>query len=361
MTDNNQEETYKAAVVHKYTGNPEDFTIAELPRPQLTADTQVEIKVHAASLNPIDYKRAEGLLSIPLPEPFPLKLGYDVAGVVAKTGDRVTRFKPGDRVYGRVASEDVGTIAEYSIADQSCLAPIPANISFTTAASVPLAGLTAKQSLDKLELQSDHSFFVTSGLGGVGMFAILLAKHHYNAKEIVTTVSTRKVELAKQLGATRVLDYTAKEEDYIHILEDSADRLFDTIGESSLYIISKPDTKAASVAMVSDGSALDDFKQDKVPLSTFGNIKLALVKKLVSGAGWYFTRGYRSKGVEFSYVKMKPDGADLEKTFNPLLESETIKPVISNVYPFTDEGVAKAFEESRGGHATGKIIVKVQD
>ncbi|KAI8325143.1 GroES-like protein [Martensiomyces pterosporus] len=352
-------QTYKAAIASKYTNQPSGFTIADLPRPGLTTATQVEVEVHAASLNPIDFKRAEGMLSIPLPEPFPLKLGYDVAGVVTKAGDSVTRFKVGDRVYGRVDSKDVGTIAEYVTCDASTLAPIPPTVSYTSAAAVPLAGLTAKQSLEKTGLKQGQSVFISGGLGGVGMFAIALAKHHFGASEIATTVSTKKIDLAKQLGATRVVDYT--KEDYTSVLESWADATFDTVGDSSSYMVAKPGTKAVSVAMLADGNALDNFRNGTVPLSMIGSVKFALAKKAVAAAGWFLTRGFRAKGVEYAYVAMNSDGEDLEKSFNPLLADGRIKPVISNTYPFTEEGVQAAFKESREGHATGKIIVAVKE
>ncbi|KAJ2730842.1 hypothetical protein H4R23_003219, partial [Coemansia sp. Cherry 401B] len=126
-------DTYKVAVVNKYTSNAGDITIAELPR-QHPTDTQVEITVHAAALNPLDFKRAEGMLAIVLPEAFPLKLGYDVAGTVSRVGKSVMRFKAGDRVYGRVEQRCVGTVAELAWVDESSLAAIPEAVPFTVAA-----------------------------------------------------------------------------------------------------------------------------------------------------------------------------------------------------------------------------------
>ncbi|KAJ2744833.1 hypothetical protein GGI20_002642 [Coemansia sp. BCRC 34301] len=349
---------YKAAIVPHYTANPADFTIADLPRPKLTNESQVEISVHAASLNPIDYKRAEGMLSIPLPEPFPLKLGYDVAGTVVKTGSSVTRFKAGDRVYGRVHSEHVGTIAEYVIAEESALAKIPDPVDFTTAAAVPLAGLTAKQALEAGGLLPGHTLFVSGGMGGVGMFALALAKHHFKCAEILTTVSASKTEKAECMGATRVVDYA--NEDYTSVLANTADVALDTVGDAALYKVAKQGGSAVSVAMLPDGRALDHFRQPGVPLSWLGGLKLSVAKTVVNCAGWVMTRGFRAKNVSYSFVIMSPDGVDLEQSFNPLLETGKLCPAISNTYPFTDDGVRAAFAESRGGHATGKIIIKIK-
>ncbi|KAJ2909076.1 hypothetical protein GGI21_002244 [Coemansia aciculifera] len=350
---------YKAATVANYTAKPEDFRIVELARPTVTKETQVEIEVHAASLNPIDFKRAEGMLSIMLPEPFPLKLGYDVAGTVVQTGSKVTRFKTGDRVYGRVDAEDVGTIAEYVVAEESTLAVIPSSVDYVSAAAVPLAGLTAKQALEAGGLKRGQTVFVSGGMGGVGMFALALAKHHFGAAEIITTVSQAKAEKAQAMGATRTVDYA--KEDYTQVLDSVADVALDTIGDSAIYKVVKPNGNAVSVAMLPDGNALDHFRQDNVPLSWLGSLKFAVAKKVVGCAGWFLTRGFRAKNVSYSFVILSPDGEDLERTFNPLLESKTLIPAISNTYPFTDEGVSGAFAESRAGHATGKIIIKVRD
>ncbi|KAJ2826542.1 hypothetical protein GGI24_002887 [Coemansia furcata] len=350
---------YKVATTARYTHDPAGFKITEQPRPVLTAATQVEIEVHAASLNPIDFKRAEGMISIALPEPFPLKLGYDVSGVVTAVGADVKRFKAGDRVYGRVHAEHVGTIAEYVVADESALAPIPATVGYEAAAAVPLAGLTAKQALEAGGLERGQTVFVSGGLGGVGMFALALAKHHFGAGEIITTVSTAKVDKARELGATRVVDYT--KEDYTTVLESVADVVLDTVGDATVYKVAKPGSNAVSVAMLPDGRALDHFRQENVPLSMFGSFKLGLAKRVVDCAGWFLTRGFRAKNVRYSFIILECDGEDLERSFNPLLASGALTPLISNTYPFTDEGVRAAFTESRAGHATGKIIIKVRD
>ncbi|KAJ2756778.1 hypothetical protein GGI19_000582 [Coemansia pectinata] len=350
---------YKAATAARYTHDPAGFKIVELPRPVLTTATQVEIIVHAASLNPIDFKRAEGMISIALPEPFPLKLGYDVSGVVTEVGSGVERFKVGDRVYGRVHAEHVGTIAEYVVAEESALAPIPDSVGYEAAAAVPLAGLTAKQALEAAGLQSGQTLFVSGGMGGVGMFALALAKLHFGAGEIITTVSTSKIDKAREMGATRVVDYT--KEDYTQVLDSVADVALDTIGDATFYKVAKPNANAVSVAMLPDGNALDHFRQETVPLSMLGSVKLAVAKTVVNCAGWFLTRGFRAKNVRYSFIVLRCDGEDLERSFNPLLASGALCPVISNTYPFTDEGVRAAFTESRAGHATGKIIIKVKD
>ncbi|KAJ1882126.1 hypothetical protein LPJ57_001154 [Coemansia sp. RSA 486] len=352
-------DTFQAAVVDKYTGNPADFHLAAVTRPQTIGDTQVEIQVHAASLNPIDYKRAEGMLSLMLPEKFPLKLGYDVAGTVTRVGTSVTRFIVGDRVYGRVRRQEVGTIAETVVVSDMALAKIPENVAFNTAAAVPLAGLTALQALEKCGAAEGKSVFVSGGMGGVGMFGVALAKLHFNASEVITTVSTAKISRVKEMGATRVVDYT--KEDYTQVLENAADVVLDTIGDAASYKVARPHTKVVSVALLPDGNGLEYFRDGAPPLSFFNGFKFAVAKKLVSGIAWFLTRGFRAKDIAYEYVVMQPDGKALEDVFNPLLASGALKPAIANVHAFTDQGIQDAFRESREGHATGKIIICVKD
>ncbi|KAJ2393231.1 hypothetical protein GGI05_002473, partial [Coemansia sp. RSA 2603] len=203
------------------------------------------------------------------------------------------------------------------------------------------------------------SVFISAGLGGVGMFAVALARHHFKAKEVITTVSTAKVERASELGATRVVDY--KKESYTEVLEDAADAMLDTTGDTESYRVVKRNAKVVSVAMMPDGDSLEYFRKDQPPLSFFGKAKLGVLKKVVATASWFLTRGFRSKGITYEYLVMDPNGKQLEEVFNPLLESGVIKPVIANVHAFTNQGVQDAFKESRDGHATGKIIVCVKD
>ncbi|KAJ2080819.1 hypothetical protein H4R24_002782 [Coemansia sp. RSA 988] len=348
----------KVAYVDGYTSEPTNIIVGPLPYPENITETEVLIEVHAAALNPIDYKRAEGMISLMYPEKFPLKLGYDVAGVVAKVGTKVERFKEGDKVYGRLSCNHVGSIGEVVVAEELDLAPIPESVPFTVAAAVPLAGLTAKQALEWVGLERGQSLFVNGGMGGVGMFAVALGKHYFGA-EVTTTVSSGKIERVKQMGASKVVDYT--KESYTEVLEDTADVVFDTVGDAEIYRVAKHNSSAVSIAMLPDGNGLELFRHESAPLSLFGKAKLTAAKLIVTAVGWYLTRGFRSKNIRYGYVVMAPDGHELEKTFNPLLENGTIKPAIANVYPFTTDGVQSAFKELMAGHVAGKIIICVKD
>ncbi|KAJ2783509.1 hypothetical protein H4R18_001642 [Coemansia javaensis] len=352
-------ETYKVAGVEKYSKDVADIKLLEVARPALQTETQVEIEVHAASLNPIDYKRAWGMVALACPEKPPVKLGFDVAGVVRAVGGGVGRLKVGDRVYGRVETASPGTIGELAVAEEAALGRIPDGVGFDVAATVPLAGLTAKQSLEAAGLRQGQTVFVNAGLGGVGMFALALARHHFKASVVATTVSPKKRELAAKMGATRVIDYTA--ENYTEVLRDAVDVGFDTLGDGEIYRVIKPGGQAVSVAMLPSGTAFANFGHRNAPLTAFGRARLAVLRRVLDGLQWFNTRALRAKGIQYRYLLMEPSGADLEATFNPLLESGVLVPAISNTYPFTDEGVRAAFTESIGGHATGKIVVKVRE
>ncbi|KAI9504824.1 chaperonin 10-like protein, partial [Coemansia spiralis] len=227
---------------------------------------QVEVQVHAAAVNKIDYGRAAGALVAVYPNELPMKIGYDVAGIVTSVGTHATKFKVGDRVYGCVNHDEIGTIAEYVLSEEAHLAELPSNIEFTAGASVPLAGLTAKQAMDAGHAEGKETIFVSGGMGGVGMFGVALARHHFKAQNVLTTVSTSKVEYAKKMGATQVVDYT--KEDHTKVLESAADMVFDSIGDTESYKVAKPNTVVASVVPISDKSKMDkvlsDFKTKNV-------------------------------------------------------------------------------------------------
>ncbi|KAI9504790.1 hypothetical protein GGI25_002857 [Coemansia spiralis] len=350
--------TYKAAAIRKFTSHVDDYQIIDVER-KSPEKTQVEVQVYAASVNPVDYKRARGMLSLIVPDTFPLRLGYDVAGIVTNVGCNVTKFKAGDRVYGCVNHDEIGTIAEYVVSDEIYLAVLPNNIEFTVGASVPLAGLTAKQAMDIGGAEGKETIFVSGGMGGVGMFGVALARHYFKARSVITTVSTSKIEYAKKMGATQVVDYT--KEDYTEVLENAADVTFDTVGDKELYKIAKPNTIVVSVALAPDGNLLHKLRASSMPFTWIEWSKLVIARTATNVFKWISTRQFRAKGVKYAYLFTERNGQELEKTFNPLLESKIVEPVIAEVYEFTNEGVRSAFKKAMDGHVAGKLIIRVRD
>ncbi|KAI9504791.1 hypothetical protein GGI25_002856 [Coemansia spiralis] len=171
-------DVYKAAVVGKFISNVDDYHISDVPRIS-PKGTQVEVQVYAPSINPIGYRRARGMVAVVFPGIFPLRLGYDGAGIATNVGPNVTKLKVGDRVYGCVDHDKIGTIAEYIISGEIYLAVLPNNVEFTVGASAPSAGPTAKQAMDAGGAEGKETIFIAGGMGGVGMFGVALAKHRF--------------------------------------------------------------------------------------------------------------------------------------------------------------------------------------
>src|SRR6185503_20247853 len=173
------------------------------------------VEVHAAGVNPLDSKIRNGEFKLLLPYHLPLILGNEVAGVVTRVGSRVRRFKPGDEVYARPDKDRIGTFAEFISMNEADVAIKPRELTMAEAASIPLVGLTAWQALiEKANLKKGQKVFVQAGSGGVGTFAIQLAKHV--GATVATTTSTENVDLVKSLGADIVIDY--KKDDFSNVL-----------------------------------------------------------------------------------------------------------------------------------------------
>jgi len=204
----------KAFILDRY-GKREQLRAGDVPEPELRAD-EVLIEVHAAAVNLIDVKVRNGEFKLILPYRPPFVLGHDVAGVVVRVGSRVSRIKVGDAVYARPYDLRIGTFAELVAAHEDTVALKPRNISMEEAASIPLIGLTAWQALvEKAKLRKGQKVFIQAGSGGVGTFAIQLAKHL--GATVATTTRTGNVPLVKGLGADVVVDYKKEAfEDQLH-------------------------------------------------------------------------------------------------------------------------------------------------
>ncbi|SAL64976.1 alcohol dehydrogenase [Caballeronia udeis] len=235
----------KAFVVDRY-GRKNGIRAADMPPPEPRED-DVLIQIHAASVNPLDSKIRDGEFKLVLPYRLPLILGNDLAGVVVRVGSRVRQFKPGDEVYARPHKDRIGTFAEFIAVKEDGVALKPTTLTMEEAASIPLVGLTAWQAMiEKGQLRKGQKVLIHAGSGGVGTFAIQLAKHA--GATVATTTSARNIELVKSLGADVVIDY--KKDDFSLILKDY-DVVLDTQGgntlEKSLRVL-KPRGKLIGIA-----------------------------------------------------------------------------------------------------------------
>src|SRR5438874_6152724 len=203
------EGTMKAFVVDKYKKQGA-LRLANVPEPEVR-DDDVMVRVHATGVNLLDSKVRNGEFKLFLPYRPPFVLGHDVAGIVTRVGPKVRRFKAGDEVYARPRDHRVGTFAEFIAINEADVALKPKNISMEQAASIPLVGLTAWQALVEVaKLKPGQKVFIQAGSGGVGTFAVQLAKHL--GATVATTTSANNITLVKSLGADVVIDY--KNEDF---------------------------------------------------------------------------------------------------------------------------------------------------
>lgn len=308
----------KAVVIDRYGGSDE-LRMRDMPLPEL-GETDLLIEVFAASVNPVDWKIREGYLKESLGYRFPLILGWDAAGIVSAVGPKVTRFAIGDEVFSRTDIRRNGAYAEFVAVDERYVAQKPANISFAEAASIPLVGLTAWQALiDVAGITEGQRVLVHAGSGGVGSFAVQLAK--VRGAFVITTCSTPHLSFVRSLGPDQIIDYTRSD---FRELRD-LDIVFDTVG-GEIYRDSFQSLKPHGVLV----SILEQPDRD-------------LMEKT---------------GVRARYLFMKPDGGQLAQ-IGELVGNGTIRPAVGRVFPL--EEVRKAHELSASRHAEGKIVLQIKE
>ncbi|MCC2542852.1 NADP-dependent oxidoreductase [Bacillus thuringiensis] len=331
----------KAMIIDRYGKVP--MRMADVPTPEIK-EYEVLAEIHAASINPIDFKIRDGKVKMLLKYEMPLILGNDFAGVITKVGSKVTRFKVGDEIYARPRKNKIGTFAEYIAIHEDDIALKPKNLSFEEAASIPLVGLTSYQALhDIMQLQKGQKILIHAGSGGVGTFAIQLAK--IMGATVTTTASEAGANLVTSLGADEIINY--KTEKFEDILKNY-DAVFDTIGGATLeksFNIIKSRGNIVSVSGMPNARFGKEFGSGffKTLLFSLASKKLTALEK--------------KHNAQYSFLFMKPSGDQL-RTIANYIEAGKIKPVIDRVFPFED--AQKAMEYSESGRAKGKIIVKIK-
>ncbi|UGB28759.1 NADP-dependent oxidoreductase [Metabacillus sp. B2-18] len=331
----------KAMVIDRYGKVP--MRLAELTIPEI-GEYEVLAEIHAASINPIDFKIRDGKVKLLVKYKMPLTLGNDFSGVVAKVGSKVTRFKVGDEIYARPRKSKIGTFAEYIAIHEDDIALKPKNLSFEEAASIPLVGLTTYQALiDILQLQKGQKILIQAGAGGVGTFAIQLAK--LMGATVATTASDAGENLVKSLGADKMINYKTEK---FEVVLKNYDAVFDTLGGEILeksFEVLKSGGKIVSV------SGLPNARFGKEYGSGF------FKTLLFSAASHKLSALEKKHNVQYTFLFMKPSGEQLRIIAN-FIESGNIKPIIDRVFPFED--AQKAMEYAESGRAKGKIILKIR-
>jgi len=310
-------ENMKAVRIHNY-GGPEVLKFEDAPRPQ-PGNGEVLVRIHAAAVNPVDWKVRAGRLKERIQYPLPLIPGWDFSGVVEATGPGVTRLKKGDEVYARPDIARNGAYAEYIVAKESEVALKPKSVDHVQAAAIPLAALTAWQALfDTAGLSAGQKVLIHGAAGGVGSFAVQLAK--WKGAQVIGTASGRNQSFLRDLGVEEPIDYEkTRFEDVVH----DVDVVLDTIGgdtqKRSWKVLKKG---GILVSIVSPPSAEEAAKH----------------------------------GVRSGYVFVQPSASQLAEIAK-LVDSGKLKPVVEAVLPLAEARRAQEMNET--GHTRGKIVLKV--
>jgi NADPH:quinone reductase-like Zn-dependent oxidoreductase len=331
----------KAFILDRY-GTADRVRAGDMPDPELREDA-VLVQVHAAGVNLLDSKIRNGEFKLILRYGLPLVLGHDVAGVVIRVGPRVRRFKAGDEVYARPADGRIGAFAEFIAIKEDDVAIKPKALTMEEAASIPLVGLTAWQALiERANLKKGQRVLIHAGSGGVGTFAIQLAKHV--GATVATTTSTANVDLVRSLGADVVIDY--KKEDFSHVLRDydvvlnSVDKV--TL-EKSLRVL-KPGGQLISISGPPDAAFARSLGAPWVLRMIMGVLSYGITAKA------------KRRQAQYSFLFMRADGNQLTE-ITSLIDDGIIRPVVDRVFPFASTKEAMAYVEA--GRARGKVVVSL--
>ncbi|MGZ4870661.1 MAG: NADP-dependent oxidoreductase [Candidatus Angelobacter sp.] len=333
------------AVIAEQYGGAEVLEISEdLPVPRV-GPNGVLVQVHAASVNPVDWKLRQGLLHAVMPVVFPVIWGCDLAGVVTEVGPSVTLFKPGDEVYGMkdgyVGKTYRGTYAEYVAVPEKSLAAKPSNLSYEEAAAVPATALTAWQAMvNQGNLKPGQRVLIHAGAGGVGVMAIQIAKAF--GAYVAATASTRNQDFLRELGADLAIDYTR---DKIDKIRPKFDLILDGVGKS---------VWADSFRALKAGGRLVTLTAP-IPQESAG--KLKFFATAIPGLAGGVVRGLLG-GKRLLVTRVKPRGGELEK-ISTLIAAGKIRPVVEKVFALGQ--IAEAHRASETGHVRGKLAIKVRE
>jgi NADPH:quinone reductase-like Zn-dependent oxidoreductase len=319
----------KAFIVDRY-GSSDNVRAAEMPDPEVR-ENDVLVQVRAAGVNLLDSKIRNGEFKQILPYRLPVILGNDVAGVVVRAGSRVRRFKPGDEVYARPGKDRIGAFAEFISIREDDLALKPGRLTMEEAASIPLVGLTAWQALiERGDLEKGQKVLIHAGSGGVGTFAIQLAKHV--GATVATTTSAANADLVKRLGADVVIDY--RKDDFEKLLY-GYDVVLNSLGSETLMKslrVLKPGGKLISIS----GPPDPDFAREIGSPWILGPVMRVLSYRI--------RRAAKRRHVSYSFLFMRANGDQLRE-ITALIDSQVVHPVMDRVFPFESTREAMAYLE----------------
>jgi len=323
------------AIVYTEYGSPDVLQLKDVEKPT-PKDNEVLVRVHAASANPADWHLMRGApflarLENGLQRPKNTRLGADVAGRVEAVGRNVTQFQAGDEVFGGMPLNELGSFAEYVCTNEDALALKPAKMTFEQAAAVPLAAFTALQGLrDKGQIQQGQKVLINGASGGVGTFAVQIAKSY--GTEVTGVCSTRNLEMVRSIGADHVIDYT--QEDFTQTGR-RYDLILDAVGNRSV----------------------PDFQRALSPngiCSVAGFTTLSRLFQVMVLGAWVSKTGSKKIGLMETAKANKRDLVVIKE----LLEAGKVVPVIDRTYPLSE--VPEAIRYLETGHARGKVVITLE-
>ena len=331
----------KAAILEGYAKKGRKPVIKDIPVPDMGKD-DVLIRVCTAGVNPLDNMIVRGEVKLIVPYPTPLVMGNELVGIVEKVGAKVTRFKIGDRVYGRMPLARIGCFAEYAAVNEKALAHVPDYLSDEEAAAVPLTALTALQALELMQTREGDTLFISGGTGSFGAMAIPIAKSQ--GLTVITNGNAAGRERVMSLGADRFIDY--KQEDYAQVLK-GMDGVIDTLGDREL---------PKEFGILKQGGHLVSLRG--LPNGEFARrMQLPWFKRMLFGiAGKKYDTMAAKKGQHYHFIFVHEDGSGLQRV-SELFAARQIKPSVDRVFALSEVG--EALQKVAAGGSNGKTVLKI--
>lgn len=332
----------KAAILTHYDKNGTNLEIRDVPLPVLE-DDEVLVRVKAAAVNPLDNMIIHGEVKLIVPYKMPLIMGNEFSGIVEKTGKNTTRFKVGDKVYGRMPLKKIGAFAQYAAIEESALALMPDYLSFEEAASIPLTALTAMQAFEIMQVKSGESIFISGGTGSLGAMAIPIAKSL--GLHVYTNGSKENEERVRKLGAERFIDY--KKENYVDVLTN-VDHVLDTLGDRELPNEFKVLKKGGNLVTLRG-----------LPNGRFAKRnKMSLFKQILFQiAGRKYDKMAAKNKQTYDFIFVHEDGKQLDRINQIFNKTYPIETSIDTI--FSLDQINEALSKVRNGKSKGKTIIKI--
>jgi len=329
----------KAVFIQQYGGN-DVLQYGDVVRPGLGGPEHIMVRIHAASINPMDHRMRSGLTRIVLNYALPMILGHDLSGTVIEVGDKATKFKVGDEVFGRVPDFHIGTLSEYISVHEAALEKKPVSISHEEAAAVPWVGLTAMQALKVANIGQGSKVFIPAGAGGVGSLAIQIAK--ILGAHVATTCSEGKIPICGELGADVIVDYT--KQDYTSEIQNY-DAALDTMYDGhKIFKVLKPGGWCVGIGTVPNSDVAEHLG-----LSRFVSLILDTMNTPLKSLAWLH-------GINYQYLWVQPN-SDMLSLLSTWIDQGKLRPVIDSVYPLSE--ARQAFARLESGRVTGKVVIRI--